>query len=490
MRKKILQYLHCLIVIFCLILVLRGHAQDKNRFRRDIILFNENVDSACLAFEELYRLGDTSFIRTSIHGDVFILATPYFKENQLAKMAYTDIASDSIFLDILNQEISFIGCVDSRLSGGKGGSEFKPLLSWLQIQRNYMLGQNIGGQLRSFADALQDFCTNTYFPRYALLTIDLINGDDGYRSDREYLWDILEKKLNSIVHHEHTTEETRAMYAYYLAKAYYDKGSSLLADNRTETALDLFRKAMAAAMIRGYTIQSYAQSDNSQIIQFDYAIADSSMNDFGLERNVLKQLVALTKEDDFLTSGILLEKLRAKYPIEFEDLFETYIPEKNSAFNAYLNTEFATKVVADAPMVAKDLTLVPVDAAKQPAYSLYNASPGANWKLIVFWASWCGPCAEKMKELDSYVSSLRSNSAELDVVLIAYKDKKEDIEQYMEFNKYDFYTFSGLMENGLLSYFNFSGVPSFYMVSPTNEIHQVPRNRMFEYISKQIGVKK
>lgn len=125
------------------------------------------------------------------------------------------------------------------------------------------------------------------------------------------------------------------------------------------------------------------------------------------------------------------------------------------------NREMAEKVLPGMPLPSIDY---PAANGQLQGLEKYRG----KYLLIDFWASWCGPCRQaipKVKELYE-----KYHPAELNVVSISIDDSKAAWEKAMKEENMSWEQFLSPNKDTTMKQFQFSGIPTMYLVDPAGRI--------------------
>ena len=98
----------------------------------------------------------------------------------------------------------------------------------------------------------------------------------------------------------------------------------------------------------------------------------------------------------------------------------------------------------------------------------------SNYKLIVFWASWCSYCTEEMPKLEKYYPILKKKGIEV-VSLSLDTDKNAFLLKSLPFPWYSYCDFKKWESQAVYDYYVFS-TPTFYLLDQNNVILKKVKN--------------
>lgn len=93
--------------------------------------------------------------------------------------------------------------------------------------------------------------------------------------------------------------------------------------------------------------------------------------------------------------------------------------------------------------------------------------PDSKKIVLVFWASWCGPCKVELKRLNQLVIS---KQIDLDqIVAVSIDERKDSISEVQINSKYEFQIVHD-SDGKLSEYYKISGTPTVLLIDETNKI--------------------
>ena len=101
-------------------------------------------------------------------------------------------------------------------------------------------------------------------------------------------------------------------------------------------------------------------------------------------------------------------------------------------------------------------------------------SIAAQYKLVVFGASWCPHCTEELPKLENYAKTWKDNNIELIYISID-TNKKDYQDTYLDKPWQSYCDFKGWDTQAALDYF-VSGTPTYFLLDATNKILLRPKS--------------
>jgi thiol-disulfide isomerase/thioredoxin len=181
---------------------------------------------------------------------------------------------------------------------------------------------------------------------------------------------------------------------------------------------------------------------NNDTVRYQHyiSIIDSSFAEFlKQQKNFIRQ-----HPDKYVSLHILAEYFKQYVADSLKFYFDLLSPElqQNSAAIdiKYRITSFSEKMKAGAKV--PDFSLVAADGTKNSLYQIH-----AKYKLINFWASWCGPCIAEIPTLKNIEKEFKNVS----IISYSIDTKKNQWVNATKKNKISWYSFSDL--KGMSAYF-------------------------------------
>jgi len=96
-----------------------------------------------------------------------------------------------------------------------------------------------------------------------------------------------------------------------------------------------------------------------------------------------------------------------------------------------------------------------------------------KWILIDFWGTWCVPCRKEHPDLQKFYEDVTANKEQnINVITIACRDTKSQVESYMTSNKYTFPV--AMSDSKIEKAYNIQGYPSKILVTPKGKFILIP----------------
>lgn len=116
--------------------------------------------------------------------------------------------------------------------------------------------------------------------------------------------------------------------------------------------------------------------------------------------------------------------------------------------------------------VAPEFSLTSIQDGKQVKLSDYQGKV----KLLVFWATWCGPCLSEIPTLKSLQNELGSKGFQ--VIGISLDDGPEPVASLHSQVEFNYPILMGTQET-VAAYGNFSGIPTSFLIDRKGFVHTV-----------------
>ena len=212
----------------------------------------------------------------------------------------------------------------------------------------------------------------------------------------------------------------------------------------------------------------YRNVDTSKYNYYNNIVSDRSMIFFNRQKEFIKD-----NPDSYTALRLLYENLKRFDKDSLNYYFNLLSPRFQNHSLAidikYRITSF-TKNVAVGSLLP-DFNFVDKNGNPTNLYNIHS-----RYKLINFWASWCGPCLAELPTLKSIDSSYK------DIAIISFSidTKKEQWIDAIKKNKISWYSFSDLKGTGgkFANYFSIREIPLLVLLNEKNEIIKYNINLM------------